>query len=190
MIGRLPRYETAYFTILAILFAGTSSAAHAAAHDSDETPPPSAVKASIADVAWIAGQWAKENDKDRLEESWSVPRGDSMIGMFRWIKDGRVWIYELLTIREERETLVLRFRHFGNDMSSWEPKDEPLTYRLASFTDNEVVFENPSSDSHRRYSFYRPDLNTLVVRVGALREGKISSSEFVYRRQGHLENRG
>ena len=183
MMGRLPRCETAYFARLGILFAGASLAAHAVANGSDETPSPSVVKASIADVAWITGEWAKENDKDRLEETWSVPRGDSMIGMFRWLKDGKVWIYELLTIREERGTLVLRFRHFGNDMSSWEPKNEPLTYRLASFSDNEVVFENPSSDSHRRYSFSRPDLNMLVVRVGALSEGKRSSSEFVYRRQ-------
>ena len=187
MMIRLPRCETAR---LGLLFAGALLAAHAAAQGSDETSSSSVVKASIADVAWIAGQWAKGNDKNRLEESWSVPRGDSMIGMFRWIKDGRVWIYELLTIREEDETLVLRFRHFSNDMTSWEPKNGPLTYRLVSFNDNAAVFENPSSDSHRRYSFSRPDVNTLVVRVGAWREGKISSSEFVYRRQTRLENRG
>ena len=189
MKRRLLRYETADFVRLGLLIAGVSLAAHAVAHGSDETPSPSVVKASIADVAWIAGEWAREDDKDRLEETWSRPRGDSMIGMFRWLKDGKVWIYELFTIREERGTLVFRFRHFGNDMSSWEPKSEPLTYQLASFGDDEVVFENPSSDSHRRYTFYRPDLNTLVVRVGALRQGKISSSEFVYHRQ-RLENRG
>ena len=190
MLRKLLRHKTASITGFGLLFTAAYLAAVVQAQGSDETPTSSVVKARITDVAWIAGEWAKEDDTNRLEESWSVPRGDSMIGMFRWIKDGKVWIYELLTIREERETLVLRFRHFGNDMSSWEPKNEPLTYRLASFSDNEVVFENPSSDSHRRYSFYRPDLNTLVVRVGAVREGKTSSSEFVYHRQGRLENRG
>ncbi len=190
MMGRLPRCETAYFIRLGLLFAGASLAAHTVAHGLDETPAASVVKASIADVAWIAGEWVKQNDKDRLEETWSVPRGDSMIGMFGWLKDGKVWIYELLTIREERGMLVLRFPHCGNDMSSWESKSEPLTYQLVSFSDNEVVFENPSSDSHRRYAFYRPDLNTLVVRVGAMHGGKLSSSEFVYHRQERLEDRG
>ena len=47
-------------------------------------------------MAWIAGEWAKEEGSNRLEESWSVARGDSMIGMFRWLKDGKVWIYDAL----------------------------------------------------------------------------------------------
>ena len=184
MTRKLHRNETACFMRCALLFAVAALVGHVAAYGSDQTPPRSVVKASIADVAWIAGEWAKEEGNIRLEESWSVARGDSMIGMFRWLKDGKVWIYELMAIREESETLVFRFRHFSNEMNSWEAKTEPLTYRLVSFSDNEAVFENPASESHRRYSFHRTDPNTLVIHVGAMRDGKIASSEFVYRRQG------
>lgn len=188
MTRRLPRRATASLTSLVLLFVAVFAVAHVAAYGSGETPSPVVVKASIADVAWIAGEWANEDGSNRLEESWSVPRGDSMIGMFRWLKGGKVWIYELLAIREEDETLVFRFRHFSNEMSAWESKTEPLTYRLASLSDNEAVFENASSESHRRYSFRRTDLNTLVIQVGAMRGGKISSSEFVFRRQERSES--
>lgn len=139
--------------------------------------------AKISDVAWISGTWLSKKGEGRLEEVWSEPRGDSMMGMFRWIKKGEVWIYELMTIREEEGTLVFRFRHFGNDMMTWEPKTEPLTYRLKMLGVRKVVFENPESDSHRRYEISRPDDNTLAVRVGAYRNGKIGYSEFQYKRQ-------
>lgn len=186
MTGRLPSNKTAYLAGLGVMFAVVSLARHAAAYGSDEMSPATVVKASIADVAWIAGNWTKEDGEDRLEELWSEPRGDSMMGMFRWVKDGKVWIYELMTIREEPvgeagvPTLVFRFRHFSNDMNAWEPKNEPIAYRLVSLGDNEAVFENPSSGTHRRYSIHRTDPGTLVVRVGAMRDGKLSSSEFVY----------
>lgn len=137
----------------------------------------------ITDVGWIAGHWASESNDAHLEEIWSEPTGDCMMGMFRWIKEGKVWMYELLTIREEEGTLVLRFRHFSDEMVSWESKSGPLTYRLTSHSDREAVFENPESESHRQYAFERAGHDTLVVRVGAVRDGKISVKEFRYTRR-------
>lgn len=134
----------------------------------------------MSDLAWLAGDWVKEDGKSRLQELWSKPDGDSMAGVFRWIKKGKVWIYELMTIREEEGTLVFRFRHFGNDMTAWEPKTEPITYRLLSFGDREVIFENPEDEKHYRYELSRPDDKTLLVRVGAKRGEKVAYSEFRY----------
>jgi len=139
--------------------------------------------AKIGDVAWIAGHWGTEMDGDQLDEHWSKPDGDCMMGMFRWMKDDKVWIYELLTIRQEKGTLVLRFRHFDGDLTSWEPKDEPLTYWLSSITKSEVVFENPKSEKARLFAFRLDDANAMTVRVGALREGKIEVREFHYERK-------
>lgn len=136
----------------------------------------------ISDVAWIAGNWIKRDGKNLLQELWTEPTGDSMVGSFRWIKDGKVWIYELMTIREEGGTLVFRFRHFASDMTAWEPKTEPITYRLLSLGDREAVFENPNDAKHHRYELSRPDDKTLLVRVGAKREGKIAYNEFRYTR--------
>lgn len=140
-------------------------------------------KVNIRDLAWIAADWVTERDASELQEIWSPPTGDCMMGMFRWLKDGKVWIYELLTIREENATLVLRFRHFAGDLTAWEPETEPLTYRLDSLTAERAVFENPDSESHRRYTFERNGADSLIVRVGAVREGTLHEDEFRYRRK-------
>lgn len=137
----------------------------------------------VADLAWIAGDWVREDGENKLQELWSKPEGDSMAGMFRWIKRGKVWIYELMTIREEEGSLVFRFRHFDNDMTAWEPKAEPNTYKLLSLGDREVIFENPDNDKLHRYELSSPDDKTLMVRVGARRDGKIGYSEFQYKRR-------
>ena len=143
----------------------------------------SGAAARISDVAWIAGRWSLDREDGRLEEVWSEPAGDCMMGMFRWLKEGRVWIYEMLTIREEAGTLVLRFRHFSESLVAWEPKEEPLTYRLTRVNDTEAVFENPESESHRMYAFRRVGENELLVRVGAVRNGEVRTSDFAYRRR-------
>jgi len=142
----------------------------------------SAASARIAEVAWIAGHWGLEQPGGSLEEIWSEPQGDCMMGVFRWMKGERVWIYELLTIREEEGTLVFRFRHFGKGLEAWEPKDQPLTYRLKSLTPGEAVFENPESDKARRYIF-RKSGDAMVVRLESEKDGRVGADEFPYRRQ-------
>jgi len=137
--------------------------------------------AKIGDVAWIAGHWAMERG-GRLEEIWSKPDGNCMVGMFRWVKQDKVWIYEILTIREESGTLVFRFRHFSDELDAWEPKAEPLTYRLSSIKDDEVVFTNPDSDKYRMISFTRDNDKQMTVRVGTFHDGKLQTTEFSYHR--------
>jgi hypothetical protein len=42
-------------------------------------------KAKIADLAWIQGRWVGEGLGGTVEEIWSPPIGDSMLGMFRLV---------------------------------------------------------------------------------------------------------
>ena len=88
-----------------------------------------------------------------------------------------------MTLRQEAGTLFFRFRHFGNDLTAWEPKTEPITYWLLSLGDRAAVFENLGDARHHRYELSRPDDKTLLVRVGAKREGSIAYSEFRYTRR-------
>lgn len=138
----------------------------------------------MSDLTFIAGQWSTERDGDYLEEVWSTPTGDSMMGMFRWIKSGKVWMYEILTIRKEDGGIVFRFRHFSNEFIPWEPKESPLTFKLIRFRDGEAVFENPGQDSPRRYSFIKNGEDGLRVRVQGHKDGKLGEGDiFDYRRQ-------
>ena len=144
---------------------------------SESTPP------RVADLKWIAGHWGMEKNADTLEEIWSKPAGGCLMGMFRWIKDGKVWMYELLTIRDEESGPVFRFRHFSNELGAWEDKDKPLTFGYVSHTDNEVVFENPQRKQMHRFIFRRDGTDALVIRLEGERDGKPGADEFRYTRR-------
>jgi hypothetical protein len=39
--------------------------------------------ATAGDLAWLAGQWLGKHGENIVEEHWSEPRGETMMGMFR-----------------------------------------------------------------------------------------------------------
>lgn len=120
----------------------------------------------LATLDWLAGRWVREEEGAYLEESWSPVVGDSLAGTFRWQRDGRTWLYELMTIEREQEQIVFRLHHFARGMELWEREksDGPLTYPLLRAGDRQVVFENPECDQPRRF-VYRRIGTMLQVRI-------------------------
>ncbi len=107
------------------------------AYDSEEGSPP----ASIHDVAWISGNWSGAAFGGTFEEIWSEPFGNSMMGMFKLVVRGRVQFYEMMTISEEKGTLILRLKHFEPDMKGWEEKNETIDFPLVKIYDDVVFFD-------------------------------------------------
>lgn len=103
------------------------------------------IPAKVADAAFLAGRWQGtmgKNKDNHVEEVWSNPAGNNMIGMFRWVKaDGTPSMFELLTIQEEAGTLALRLRHQTASGATWEEKDRTVTMRLAEKGENLVHFK-------------------------------------------------
>ncbi len=180
----MTRRKTRWLTVIgSATFVSTAGAIFTAAGADKPTSGPESTPPRVADLKWIAGHWGMEKNADTLEEIWSKPAGGCLMGMFRWIKDGNVWIYELLTIRDEKDGPVFRFRHFSDELRAWEDKDQPLTFGYVSHTDNEVVFENPQRKQMHRFIFRRDGTETLVVRLEGEKNGKPVSDEFRYTRR-------
>lgn len=97
--------------------------------------------ASLDDVAWIAGHWQGEALGGIVEEIWSPPLGNSMMCVFRLIEKDVVNFYEIVTITEYDQTLLLRLKHFSNELHGWEEKDETVDFRLVKMTENKVYFD-------------------------------------------------
>ena len=119
----------------------------------------SSANATIEEVSWIAGDWEGEAFGGTFEESWNPPSGHSMLGMFKQINNGEINFYEILTISEEKESLVIRLKHFDKQLNGWEEKNEKLEAWLVNLEDDAVYFEG--------YSFFRlgPDKIKCVVLV-------------------------
>jgi len=128
-----------------------------------DAPKTETATVTVKDLAWMSGRWLRKQGKDDLEETWSPPLGDTAMGMFRWNRDGKTWMYELMSIETEDSGLVFHLRHFGKQLKPWE-EDEPLTYPLKSLKPNEVVFEHPTESDPKRF-VYRREGDRLFVRL-------------------------
>ncbi|NEN24762.1 hypothetical protein G3O08_14750 [Cryomorpha ignava] len=98
-------------------------------------------KAKLQDLAWIAGHWKGKAMGGEIEEVWTPALGGSMMGSFKLVADGKVLFYELETITEENETLILRIKHFSDDLKGWEEKDETEDFKLVKLTEGAAYFD-------------------------------------------------
>lgn len=133
------------------------------------TPSP---VAGLDVVAWIAGHWRGEAFGGTVEEVWSTPLGDSMMGAFKLVIENTVQFYELETIMSVDDTLVFRLKHFSGNLTSWEEKDEFIDFRLVKVTENKVFFNGLTLE--------RIDENTMNIYVAIEEHEKITEHKFHY----------
>jgi hypothetical protein len=158
----------------------------AAARDAGETPGEASANASpLADLEWLAGSWAMEGATEHLEERWSRPVGNSMVGSFRWVRDGALWITELLSITQEAGDVIFRLRHFSAVMRPWEAADDAFHYRLTERSPTRVTFTIMEARNGRpdRYIFAALPGDSLLVRLEAAVDGQPSTQEFRFARE-------
>lgn len=146
---------------------------------SAQAPGPSASpKATLADVAFITGQWADASEKHLSEEVWTAPSGDSMVGMWRYVADGKMQTFAVLSIREEAGGPVLRMRHFDAEFVAREEKAAAVVLPLVEKGERYVRFEGPAVGSPGLVTMvYKRDRDELTGRM--TKEGK--SEEFRFR---------
>ncbi len=138
-------------------------------------------KAAIGDMRWLAGQWQGTGLGGVAEEVWSSPAGGAMQGMFRVLRDGKVYFYELCTIVEDNGSLLLRIKHFGPDLKGWEAKDESREFRLVKVDEQGAWFDG--------LSFLRKGGNEMTAWVLIRgKDGKVSEASFPYRRTADLKS--
>lgn len=130
------------------------------------------VKGTLQDVSWIAGHWTGTAFGGDLEEIWSPPMGESMMCVFKLVEDDKVVFYEICTISEENESLVLRIRHFGAALHGWEEKDKPLEFGLVKVTKDAVYFDG--------FTFEYISDAKINIYVRIAENGKVEEVPFYY----------
>lgn len=142
-------------------------------------PKPTPAKRTLADVAFLSGHWVEVTGRNLSEEIWTLPAGDSMAGVWRYVEEGRVRILELLAIRQEAAGPVLRLRHFDPDLVAREEKGAPVILPLVAVEKQSAWFEGLAAGGSGTVSLgYRRDGETLAVTL--TKAGKIE--EFRFRR--------
>ncbi|RNC84565.1 MAG: hypothetical protein ED557_06185 [Balneola sp.] len=100
---------------------------------------------NIEDFGWLVGTWTGDGFGGQSEETWSTPVDGTMMGMYRHYKDGKIVFYEFLLLDETG----LRLKHFNPDITSWEEKDDFVSFEMVNHTKDKIelkglVFERKS----------------------------------------------
>ncbi len=118
-----------------------SSAPSSAGKPAAATAPAKGEK-TVASLGFLTGTWTGKMGEDLVDETWSAPSGDSIIGMFRWQAGGKeTTMWELLAITKEADGPTLRLRHFGKDLTPWKNEAEGIAAMPATTIEaSRVVF--------------------------------------------------
>lgn len=159
--------------IFIVLFASLTSHAQFAnckyLEEGQQSPP-----AKLSEISWLAGHWQGEGFGGTIEEIWTKEMAGSMMGSFRMIMNGEVSFYELMTITEVNNSIMLKIKHFDKDLKGWEGKDESIEFKLVQITPTAAYFEGLTMEK-----VTDDQLNIYVV---IDHDGKKTESKFPYSR--------
>lgn len=137
-------------------------------------------------IGWMQGSWTATVNGDYLDEFWSPPQGDSMIGMFRWNKKGTLWMCEMMTIVTEGENIVLRIKHFDRSLVGWEEKDKAVTLPLVKQSSDESVFERAANPQEKieplRLTYRKTGADSMDIILEEKEKGQDRRIEFHFTR--------
>jgi len=131
-------------------------------------------KTSVDKLDFISGCWVLDDGKERTEESWMKPNGQSMIGMSRTVTGGKTVFVEYVQIKEVNGQLAY--------VVSLGMGAKPVAFKMIKSTDNEVVFENPEHDFPQRIIYRRESADALFARIEGQEKGVNKGIDFPYKR--------
>lgn len=129
----------------------------------------------IERLAWMTGCWEFTAGQRTVEEQWMAPRGNSMMGMSRTVRSGRLVAWETAVLRED-STGAITYNAFPGGQP-------PAVFPAVETSDSHAVFSNPAHDFPQRV-IYRRRGDTLAARVEGTVDGTVRGSDFPYLRTG------
>ena len=128
--------------------------------------------ATVDDLAWLAGQWSREEGERWTEESWTPPRGGVMLGHSRSGRGDRLREFEFLRVQAGADGVPAYIAQPGGR--------EPVVFPLVGRDGMSATFENPAHDYPQRIIYVR-DGDTLTATISAIDGSKARS--WTYKRR-------
>jgi hypothetical protein len=120
-------------------------------------------------LAWLSGCWEGRQGEAIIEEASSKPRGDSMVGFGRTVKDGKTTAFEFMQVREANGSLTYMPQPGGGARVNFPLKD--------SFGER-FTFENKDHDFPQRVIYERKGPGLLLAAIEGTYKGKEEREEY------------
>ena len=137
-------------------------------------PPSSSNGSPIDQLSWLAGCWEARSATQVTEEQWMEPRGKSMLGMNRVLRNDALRGYELVVIREDTGRLVFQAHPSGQPSA---------VFAQLTLSDTFVVFENPEHDFPQRIGYSQRGTDSLAAWIWGMSDGEGRRIDFGYERK-------
>ncbi|MFM9874234.1 MAG: DUF6265 family protein [Fimbriimonadaceae bacterium] len=101
------------------------------------------IKANIASLTWLSGVWQSKQNVNWIEEFWSIPKDNVILGTAR-LHDSTGLIHTDLTwIIEENQYIYSKFRRYDSKFRAYTHLFEPIRFDLVELRENYAVFHCP-----------------------------------------------
>ncbi len=137
-------------------------------------PAPASARepAALADLAFLEGAWRSGDGDFVFEEIWSGAEGGVMTAMARGVSGGNLQVLEYIVVAEEPDGVVMRFKHYNDDFTTWEA-DAPISLSLEAVAENDVTFiAGPASQEVKSIRYWMPEAGTLQADIVLLENGE------------------
>jgi len=135
----------------------------------------SAQSRDLSAFAWLSGTWEMTQGPRVVEEQWTAPTANAMIGMSRTVVGDRTAEFEFLRLEKRGDDIFYVPQPGGRP---------PVSFKLTSSEGGRFVFENNSGEDRvNRIEYRREGEDALYARVEGARDGKPFALEFRYRRR-------
>jgi hypothetical protein len=137
----------------------------------EDIPLPTPAKATIGDLAWLAGDWiGTRSSGSSIEERWSPPRGGALLAVSRTVNaSGKMVGFEYLRIVERDGGLVYIAQPGGKTATE---------FVLTELSPSRAVFDNPRHDYPKRIVYELSANGALTATTGYMKGGTPRRFEF------------
>lgn len=144
--------ESKVIDVAAVLLAGSIHSPHARTAAPGDSVARGGLPARIESVAWLEGCWEAASPRRTIEERWTAPRGGSMLGTSRTLRNDTLLEHEFITLREVDGWLAYQAQPSGQPAAA---------FRATRISDSTVVFENPGHDFPQLIGYRRTAADSL-----------------------------
>jgi hypothetical protein len=124
-------------------------------------------------LAWMTGCWETKSAQRTVEEHWLAPRGQTMLGMGRTVRDGRTTEYEFVVLEKRDDRLAYEAHPSGQP---------PAVFLSREVREDSVVFENAQHDFPQRVGYQQRGPDSLLAWIEGSQDGRLRRVEFQYQR--------
>jgi hypothetical protein len=127
----------------------------------------------VGELLWLAGCWERNVDAVVIEEQWLRPRGGTLLGVSRTIRDELLVGFEFMRIHSRGDTLVFSAQPSG---------EESTDFKTLTVGNREVAFENLDHDFPQRIRYRAVGRDSLYASIEGMRDGAMRRVDFSYAR--------